>query len=35
MDRADIGLHSVDETMTSGWTTPGGAEVVRAFANDE
>ena len=29
MDRADIGLYSVDETMTSGWTTPGGAEVVR------
>ena len=28
MDCADIGLRSVDETMTSGWTTPGGAEVV-------
>ena len=29
LKRDDIGLYSIDETMTSGWVTPGGAQVVR------
>jgi polyisoprenyl-teichoic acid--peptidoglycan teichoic acid transferase len=29
LTRDDIGLYSIDETMTSGWVTPGGAQVVR------
>ena len=29
LKRDDIGLYSIDETMTGGWVTPGGAQVVR------
>lgn len=29
MSRDNIGLYSVDETMTSGWFTPAGADVIR------
>lgn len=28
MKRADVTLYSVDETMTKGWLTPGGADVI-------